>query len=155
LLGKHGLTQADAEVVGVAPRAGALGQRTLVYTLRIGVTDGSTVDVESQLQKPAANYGRFTASIGEVLPVWYDPKNPSKFKVDWGALRARGAEFTAEVAAESARQVAEGSSSNPKEDLSRPSIIRAKREGRTAEVERLTAMLADLESGSSSGSTAQ
>ena len=153
LLGKHGLTQAEAEVVGVVP-GDALGQRTLVYTLRITLTDGSTVDVESQLQNPTAHYGPFTASIGEMLPVWYDPKKPSNFKVDWKVMRAKGAEYRADLAAESARMAAEGASSNPKADLIRLSILKAKREGRIAEVERLTAMLAELE-GSSSESIPQ
>ena len=148
MFGKHGRTQAEAEVLGVAP-GDAFGQRTLVYTLRITLTDGSTVDVESQLQNPTANYGPFTASIGEMLPVWYDPKKPSHFEVDWKALRAKGAEYRADLAAESARMVAEGGSSNPKADLIRLSILKAKREGRMAEVERLTAMLADLEGTSS------
>lgn len=146
MFGKRGMTRTDAEVVGTAPGTGALGQRTVLYTLRIPLPDGSTVDVEGQIRDPVGNYGPFAASVGQVLPVFYDQKNPSEFKVDWDAWRARAKEFRAEVAAESARQAAEGSASNPKADLIRLSIIRAKREGNAAEVERLTAMLAGLES---------
>jgi hypothetical protein len=147
------MTRTNAEIVGVAPGTRAFGQRTDIYALRIVLSDGSSVDVDGQIEDPLGKYGPFAASIGQVLPVFYDPGNPSKFKVDWDAYRASADQFRAEVAAESARQAAEGPSSNPKADLIRLSIIRAKREGNATEAERLTAMLADVESGGSPGSS--
>jgi len=46
-----------------------------------------------------------------------------------------------------------GASSNPKADLARTLIARARRKGDTAEVERLTAISAELEHGDTSGPT--
>jgi hypothetical protein len=153
----HGGAKADAEVVRVATRSLGPGPETpsslahLVLTLRVRLADGSTVEVEREVGGIHNRY--FVAVAGDVLPVRYDPKDPSKLEIDWPALDARRGEWKADVAELAARQAREDDSSNPKADLIRISIVQAKRKGDAAEVERLTAMLADLEHGSASGPT--
>jgi hypothetical protein len=119
--------------------------------LRVRFADGSTVDVEREVG--GIHNRNFVATAGDVLPVRYDPKNPSKLEIDWPAVDARRAEWKADIADLSARQARVGDSSNAKADLIRISIVQAKRKGDAAEVERLTAMLADIEHGGASGPT--
>lgn len=163
MFGKRGLlrdgAQADAEVVRVTTRSLGPGPETpsslahLVLTLRVRFAEGSTVDVEREVG--GIHNRNFVAIAGDVLPVRYDPKNPSQLEIDWPAVDARRADWKADIADLTARQAREGDSSNPKADLIRISIVQAKRKGDADEVERLTTMLADLEHGSASGPTPQ
>jgi hypothetical protein len=120
-------------------------------TVRVTFDDRSTAEMSQQLKRDEV--GRLYE--GDTVPIRYDPTDRSRLEIDQPALAARTAEWKADIADLKARQDREGDSSNPKADLIRLSIVKAKHKGDAAEVQRLSAMLADLDRGGASEPPAQ
>ena len=127
--------------------------------LRVQFDDGLTAEVSSKLLRHKVGYHY----EGAILPIRYDAQDRSKIEIDVPKLEAQFGARTAEVKATAIEQgerelavqasefaarpgdAIDGASSNPRADIIRLSIRQAMRNGDTAEAERLTAILADLE----------
>ena len=127
--------------------------------VRVRFDDGSSAEISSKLLRHEVGYHY----EGAILPIRYDPQDLSKIEIDVPKLEAQLEARTAEVKAEAiergereltiqASELAaksadalDGEPSDPRADLIRLSIRQAMRRGDDAEVERLTATLADLE----------
>jgi hypothetical protein len=103
--------------------------------------DASTAEFSQDLKRSDVG----TLYTGDIVPVRYEPTDRSRLEIDVPALAARKREWKADIAETKARLDSGGESSNPKVELIRLSIVQAKRKGDAAEVQRLTALLADLE----------
>jgi hypothetical protein len=150
---------------------GGVGDKYKV-TVRVRFEDGSSTEITRKLSVYAVGAHR----EGSIVPLRYDPNDRSKIEIDEPALKAtrdansarakelavaegerrlqgdanyktRTADYEARMADYEARMGPDGYSLNPKADMVRLLIAKATRKGDTAEIERLTAMLADLEHG--------
>ena len=165
MLGKGKLLREGVEAQGLviesiiaSTRDGGAADKYKVK-VRIQFDDGSTAEISSHLfrRKVGTHYE------GAILPIRYDAQDRSKIEIDVPTLEARLEARTAEVKTEAiergerelriqASEFAAGSggpvggiTSNPRADLIRLAIRQAMRKGDDAEVDRLTAALADLE----------
>ena len=127
--------------------------------LRVRFEDGSAAEISRDLFRHKVGYHY----EGAILPVRYDPTDRSKIEIDVPKLEAQFAARSAEVKASAIEQgerelavqasafavhpegATDAAPSNPRADIVRLSIRQAMRNGDTAEVERLTAVLADLD----------
>ena len=127
--------------------------------VRVRFDDGSSAEISSKLFRHEVGYHY----EGAILPIRYDPQDLSKIEIDVPKLEAQFEARTAEVKAEAIERgereltiqasefaaksadALDGGPSDPRADLIRLSIRQAMRRGDDAEVERLTATLADLE----------
>lgn len=127
--------------------------------VRVQFDDGSTAEISSNLLRHKVGYHY----EGAILPIRYDAHDRSRIEIDVPTLEAqfqvRSAQVKASAIEQGERDLAvqasqfaarpgdelDGGSSNPRADIIRLSIRQAMRNGNDAEVERLTAVLADLE----------
>jgi hypothetical protein len=170
MFGKGKLLRDGAEAQGVViesivatSREGGTADKYKVK-VRIQFDDGSSAEISSKLFRRKVGYHY----EGAIVPIRYDPQDLSKIEIDVPKLEAQFEARTAEVKAEAIERgereltiqtselaaksadAVDGELSNPRADLIRLSIRQAMRRGDDAEVERLTATLADLEHRSAS-----
>jgi hypothetical protein len=165
MLGKGKLLRDGAQAQGVVTESiiATSGEGGTVdkYTVKVRVQfdDGSTAEISSKLLRHKVGYHY----EGAILPVRYDAHDRSKVEIDVPKLEAQFEARTAQVKAEAIERgerqlevqasefaagpgdLVDGEASDPRVGLIRLSIRQAMRKGDDAEVQRLTAVLADLE----------
>jgi hypothetical protein len=160
----------------VGPEGESAKARSFEFLADVRPVDGRDV-FRTVLHEPFDERSWYRPSVGDVVAVKVHPrKERAKFEVASSADRREQKRAKQEQAAafdalrdaapgsglstyqakpaapaSAARDASGGQSSNPRADLARLAIRQARRKGDQAEVERLTAMLADLEDGGTSG----